>query len=67
MAKLLLLAAYRQRRAELIDHLKALSAQAAQEIAEQRGDAPPPDLGERFTAWATPRWPDWPAGPTGRR
>lgn len=53
-AKLLLLATYRDRRAALIDHLKTLQAQATEEMAEQNGNRPP-DLTDRFTAWAQAR------------
>ncbi|SCL33086.1 hypothetical protein GA0070616_4631 [Micromonospora nigra] len=55
VAKLLFLAAYRDRRAALLDLLKDLQAQAAEDMAEQDGNLKPPDLDDRFTNWARAR------------
>ncbi|MBM0232110.1 flavin reductase [Micromonospora sp. STR1_7] len=54
-AKLRLLGEYRGRRDELVEHLKALQAEATVQLTELNGGAPPGCLTERFTGWAQAR------------
>ncbi|MCO1593564.1 flavin reductase [Micromonospora sp. RHAY321] len=54
-AKLRLLGEYRGRRDELIAHLKALQAEATEQLTELNGGTAPGDLDARFVGWATPR------------
>ncbi|MET8118272.1 flavin reductase [Micromonospora sp. NPDC005189] len=52
-AKLRLLATYRLDRAALLVHLTTLQAEAASNLAALNPTAPPADLTERFTRWAS--------------
>ncbi|MET7669750.1 flavin reductase [Micromonospora luteifusca] len=54
-AKLRLLGEYRGRRAELIEHLRQLQAEATEELTDLHGGTPPGSLTERFTGWAQAR------------
>ncbi|MFG3715778.1 flavin reductase [Micromonospora sp. NPDC047730] len=53
-AKLRLLAEYRTRRAGLLVYLRALKAEAAEQLAELDSGTPPADLDRRFVNWAIP-------------
>ncbi|MBG6101353.1 hypothetical protein IW249_001767 [Micromonospora vinacea] len=54
-AKLRLLGRYRGRPDELIEHLKALQAEATEHLTELYGGKTPEGLTERFTGWVKAR------------
>ncbi|PWR07376.1 flavin reductase [Micromonospora acroterricola] len=54
-AKLRLLAEYRLDRPALLIHLARLQTEAADNLAALNPNAPPVDLTERFTGWASAR------------
>ncbi|WCN81474.1 flavin reductase [Micromonospora sp. LH3U1] len=54
-AKLRLLGEYRAHRDELFEHLKALQAEATEQLTELNSGTPPGSLTERFTGWVQAR------------
>jgi hypothetical protein len=54
-ARLSLLVEYRHDRTALLVYLGTLMAEAADQLAQLNGHAPPENLGDRFLGWARPR------------